>query len=161
MPLSPLPPPIRNERDGAAARKFTFTYDELNVANVTCANTITLLRERARDLRATYVLLERCINDTLVVPFTFDLEEGDGSWDSRAHKLSEYIRKHVNYIETLRGHMNRDKDAKKWWKRANRVGGRVVREMRELSRAIHSELLRRDDNGTFAGWPLEQGEQIN
>ena len=112
MPLSPLTASIRNERDGAAARRFTFTYEELNVANVTRANTITLLRERARDLRATYVRLERCINDTPVVPFTFDPEEGDGSWSSRAHKLNEYIHKHVSDIEALRGRMNRDMDAK-------------------------------------------------
>ena len=113
MPLSPLTTPIHNERDGAAARRFKFTYEELNVANFTRANTITLLRERARDLRATYIRLERCINDTPVVPFTFDLEEGDGSWGSRALKLNEYIHKHVNDIEALRGRMNRDVDAKK------------------------------------------------
>ena len=138
MPL-PRPPPMRTESEGAAAQRFTFTYDELNVANVTRANTITLLRERARDLRATYVRLQRCVDDSSGVPFTFDLEEGDGSWDTRAHKLNEYIDKHVNDIEALRARLYRDLDAKRGWKRANRGGGRVAREMLELSRAVHSE----------------------
>ena len=154
-------PPVRNERDGAAARRFAFTYDELNVGNVTRAKIITLLRERARNLRATYVRLQRCINNSLVGPFTFDREEGDGSWDRRAQNLNEHIHKHVKEIEVLRERTNRDLDEKKRWKRANCGGGRVVREMGELFRAVHSELLRRDDNGTFAGCPLEHREKID
>ena len=118
--------------NGAAAQRFTFTYNEFNVRNVMKVNTITLLRERARDLRANYVRMRRCYMGTLAEPFVFDTREGDGPCEKRAAILNRFIHDHINMIENLRSDINRDLDSKKRWLRANRSGGLVVREIREL-----------------------------
>ena len=44
--------------------------------------------------------------------------------------------------------------------RANRGGGRVIGEVRALSRAVNNELLRREEDGTFEEWPRECGAMV-
>ena len=151
LPLPSMGPALNS----ATAKRYMFTYDELNVNNVTRATTIFLLRERARDLRANYEWLWKFLAKTPVRPFTFDTLEGTGSWEKRAENLRRYIQGHVNINERMRLDVNRNLQAKIRWKRSNRGDGRLVREMRNLSREVHSELIRRDVDGPFVDWPRD------
>ena len=83
----------------AVANRVQLAYHELNIRNVHRATTVTLLRERAPDLRAVYARMWRCFADNPVTPFLYDTKEGEGSWDSRARNLKKYVDDHVREVE--------------------------------------------------------------
>ncbi len=131
------------------------SFYELNVDNAHRANTIILLRERTRDLRALYARMWRCLKRNPVRPILFGTGEGERSWESRARNLNRYISDYVTATERVRHELNRDDAAKNRWEKASRSGGERTTEMRMLSRAVNIELMRRQSNGTLEYWPVE------
>ena len=125
------------------------TYDELSAENCTRAITLTLLRERARDLATVCGRMERVVEAKPVEDFVFDNTEGTGDVVSRVRNLNGFIAHHVRKVECLRAVINRKRELKKAWNRTNRGAGNVIREMHASSRAVVDELFRREKSGTL------------
>jgi len=151
-----LPPTMERSSDTphvatSAAARVHMTYEELSVENIARASTVTLLRERARDLRAVYVRMWRCFAGNKPTEFLYDSTEGDGGETSKMANLNSYIAVHVARVEQLRMELMRNAEAKKRWKKAQRSGGRLVREMRARSVAVVDELSKREHMGLLPG----------
>lgn len=138
-----LRPPGHSPSGIARAIRFEMMKEELKAENVHRASTLTLLRARARNIRATYERLWRCWSGNPIKPFVFDSLEGDGDEASRISKLREYVDAHVRVVEDLRAKIERDEEANRRWKKANRGSGRLARMLRERDAAVIAELGRR------------------
>ena len=118
-------------------------HDEVNADNVGVATTLSLLRIRARDLRAEYTRMWRCYTGGSVQPFIYDSPEGMGSDLSRTQNLRNYIDSHVRVLEDLRAKVMRNSEAKARWVKSNKGGGVLKRQLRARSQAVVTELAAR------------------
>ena len=142
--------PDASARVGAGtSTRINLTYEDLSVTNVSRATSLSLYRERARDIRAVFERMWRCYADNRVTEFIYDSHEGDGDDASRVRHLRAYVDRHVTAIERLRMDIMRCSEAKQRWKRANRSGGVLVKKMRERSQAVLNEIIQRESNGTW------------
>ena len=97
---------------GACAQRRDLPENKVKPESVRIASTLSLLRVRARDVRARYERLWRCVANNKVQPFVIDIPsiEGDGSESERANNLMDYIRAHSQvsdqYLRTIQ--VNRD-----------------------------------------------------
>ena len=128
----------------AKAGRVEMLHDEVNAANVGVASTLSLLRIRARDLRAEYTRMWRCYSGGLVQPFIYDSPEGAGSDLSRTQNLRDYIASHVRVLEDLRAKVMRSSEAKARWVKSNKGGGVLKRQLRSRSQAVVTELAARE-----------------
>ena len=71
------------------AERVEMLHDEVNADNVGVATTLSLLRIRARDLRAEYTGMWRCYTGGYVQPFLYDSPEGSGTDLSRTQNLRD------------------------------------------------------------------------
>ena len=125
-----------------ASARINVTYEELSLDNIPHATTLSLYRERARNIRAVYERMWRCFAGNRVTEFMYDSQEGDGDDVSRIKNLRDYVNSHVRVIENLRIRVMRCAEAAKRWKRSNRSGGTLVKKMRARSQAVLEELIR-------------------
>ena len=131
------------EAAGTIARKQDMALHEVTPQNVKHASTLTLLRIRARDVRAQYVRMWRCYTNNHVQPFVYDSHEGNGNIDEKISNLRKYIIDHIKVIENLRILVDRCKTSRSRLKRANRSGGYLTRLLRERNGAVVDELMAR------------------
>ena len=71
------------------------TYDELPVDNIPNATTISLLRERERDLYAQCMRMFRCLNPGVAHQFVFHSKEGTGDSSVRVRNGRRGKRYHL------------------------------------------------------------------
>ena len=119
-------------------------HDEVNSDSVGVATTLSLLRIRARDLRAEYTRMWRCYTGGSVQPLVYDSPEGSGSDLSRTQNLRDYITAHVRRLEDLRANVMRNSQAKARWIKSNKGGGVLKRQLRARSQAVVTELAHRE-----------------
>jgi len=137
--------------DGSTARavRQELVKEEVTAANVRSATSLTLMRLRARTLRATYEKLWRCFANNERVPFVYSSHEGEGSDGERMENLRKYISAHVRRVEDLRTLVERNSSTKSRWKKANKGGGKRARMFAEREAAVIAELQYRETNGTI------------
>ena len=119
------------EPESAPAR-INLTYEELSIDSILHTTTLSLYRERAKDIRAIYEQMWRCFAGNRVTVFTYNSHEGDGDDVSRIINLHDCVNYHVRLIENLRIRAMRNAKAAKRWKSLNRSGGVLKKEMRSL-----------------------------
>ena len=122
-----------------------FAMDEVTVDNVPYASTLTLLRLRARDVRAKYLTMWRCYANSRVEPFLYESQEGSGAVVDRVKNLQLTIDEHVRLTQSLRVKVDNCADSKRRWKRANRSGGTLARVTAAKHDAVLMELIRREE----------------
>ncbi len=83
---STLPAPIADD-ETVLADHLDFMKEEINSADVRSAPTMSLLRVRARNVRATYENLCRCSVDGPKKPFLCDSKEADGDTETKISSL--------------------------------------------------------------------------
>ena len=116
---------------------------EVTSQNVKHASTLTLLRIRAREVRAQYVRMSRCYATSHVQPFVYDSHQGNCDIEEKISNLRKYIIDHIKVIENLRILVDRCKTSRSRLKRANRSGGYLTRLLRERNGAVVDELMAR------------------
>ena len=131
----------------ARAVRTEMSKEEVTVANVRDASTLTLPRIRARNIRSVYERLWRCHLDGVKVPFLYDSKEGDGEDDSRTKEVRDYVAQHVRMLENLRAKVERSPRSKAAWKKCNKDGCSRKRMLLERDAAVVQELSRRDQEG--------------
>ncbi len=141
------------EAAGAFPRKQNMALHEVTVHNVGQASTLTLLRIRARDIRAQYVRMWRCYANNRVQPFVYDSHEGDGDIVQKVRNLRKYIAHHITVLESLRILVDRDESSRSRLKRANRSTGYLTRLLRERNGAVVDELVAR--------YAQDEGQVVN
>ncbi len=141
----------------AAALCMHLTYEELTAQKFTNETTITLLRVRCRDLRAVDVRMELVANGPVPKPFEYNTVEGGRDTVSRVKKLNVYVAIHVQKIEELLARINREKDMRQQWIRANHGSANLIKEMRARSRTVVDELFKREYTGTMVDWASNVG----
>ena len=119
-----------------------FAVDEATVDNIAYASTLTLLRLRARDVRAKYVRMWRCYDNNVVESFLYESQEGSGAVADRVKRLQATIDEHVRVTESLRIRFDKCSESKRRWKRANRSGGHLSRFTSARHEAVLMELMR-------------------
>ena len=125
------------------------TYEELLPDNIPHATTLSLYRERARNIRAAYERMWRCFAGNLVTEFMYESREGDGDDASRMKNLRDYVNSHVRVIENLRIRVMRCAEAAKRWKKSNRSGRTLVKKICARSQVVFEELIRREKSGAL------------
>lgn len=113
----------------------------LRVWNIQDATTVSLLRARARDLRARYVRLVRVRFDNPVVPLEWFSPEGDGDTASRLRLLRTYIAAHTDSIRINLVAIRRSAMARWRLNRADRGRGNLLQRLNERNKRIDCELL--------------------
>ena len=132
----------------ARAVRIEVSKEEVTVANVRNASTLTLLRIRARNIRSVYERLCRYHVEFTRVPFLYDSKEGDGDDNERIQKLRYYISQHVRVVEDFRAKVERSPRLKAAWKKCNKKGGSRRRMFLEREAAVVQELSRREGEKT-------------
>ena len=84
----------------------------MSAENVGVATTLSLMRIRARDLRAEYTRMWRCYAGGPVQPFVYDSPEGVGTDSSRVQNLCDYIGSNVRRVEDFHEELMRSSEAK-------------------------------------------------
>lgn len=133
-----------NVAANASAMRTEIPYDDLSVSNVAFATTLSLLRERERYLSAIYQRMARCLDDGKVLEFSQQSKEGPYDDTTRKRNLKDVVCYLTRRIEELRGEINGKPDAKRALKKASSSGGILVKKMRERSKAIATELAKRE-----------------
>ena len=128
----------------ANTERVEMLHDEVNAHNVGVATTLSILRVRARDLRAEYTRMWRCYTGVSVQPFLYDSPEGSSSYLSRTQNLRDYIEAHVRRLEDLRAKVMRNPEAKARWIKSNKGGGVLRRQLRARSQAVVTDLAHRE-----------------
>lgn len=103
-------------------RRLDMANDELTTETVQVSTSLTLMRERERDLYATFASINRCITDSAADQFTHETGEGGGDTGTRVSRLNEFIKRMVLEVEDARTSINSDAPSKQWWKNSNKVG---------------------------------------
>ena len=128
---------------GAFPCKQNMALREVTSQNVKHASTLTLLRIRARDVRAQYVCMWRCYASNHLQPFVYDSHEGYGDIDEKISNLHKYIIDHIKVIDNLCILVDRCETLRNRLKRANRSSGYLARLFRERNGAVVDELMAR------------------
>ena len=136
--------------DGVQER-LEISKEELRPSNVRSASTLSLLRVRARNVRALYVRLWRCLVNNAVTPFKLDVAEveGEGPAHVREANLLDWVKSHEIESTSTRNRIRFNQEATRRLKKANRGGGRNQRIMCERDEAVEAELARRTGDGTL------------
>ena len=129
----------------AESTRTEVTYEELSVDNVPNATTLSLLRERERDLYAQCTRLYRCLNPEFKNQFVFESKEGVGDDAVKVRNLNFAIHLLANRVNELRSEVNSNAAAKKAFKRANRSSGFVRKTWQAISSACVTQLAYRRD----------------
>ena len=116
------------------------------------ASTLTLLRERARDLSDTLSRRNRSITASIVIEFTYESGESEGDFASSVARLTNYCTRMVKEVEIARSGIYADASAKQQWKKSNKGSGLLKRRMREISRLVVSELFSNEIERTQDDW---------
>ena len=154
LPLTTTPPGSSDSAARAAdvvQGRREITKEQLTLANVRSASSLSLLRVRARNVRATYVRLWRCLVDNAVTPFKLDITEveGEGQAHVRESNLLDWIKAHEIEATSVRNRVRVNDAASRRLKKANRGGGQNQRRLRERDDAIAEEIDRRTGDGTL------------
>ena len=125
--------------------------EELTAANVRSATSLSLLRVRARNVRAMYVRLWRCFADNAVTPFKLDVAEveGEGPAHVREANLLDWVKAHECESTSVWNKIRFNEAASRRFKKASRGGGRNQKNLRERDEAVEAELARRTGDGTL------------
>ena len=136
-------------QSNAAATRIDIAYEELSIVNVAHASTLSLLRERERDLHALDTRVRRCATESSVTDFLYVTGEGSGDHAERVRNLQDSVALFVHHFTALQNEISTCRIENCPWKMANRSSGNVVRTMRACSEAVVNELEKRASNNTL------------
>ena len=113
--------------------------------NLPTAATVSLLRARARTLRAKYERMRRCHENYAVHNFNFLSPEGGGSDADCIIALRQTNLAHERWLDSTMALMERDPAALQRWNKANERAGKKNTMWEARDDAIWQELERRRD----------------
>ena len=125
--------------------------EEVALANIRQATTVSLLRVKAQTVATHHRRACRCLVGAGPTPFSFVASEVEGlvALHLREKRLLDFIESNEKGAESILRRIRADESASARLRKANKVGGKLRKDMAKRDAAIEEELNRRLGDGSL------------